>query len=64
MILIQEVRLKTLKAKHVLWIVSGIVAVVAMAAGIAVLVDKYLKNKECPDGYIDCCGDEEELITE
>ncbi len=54
-----------MKAKHVLWILSGIVAVVAMAAGIAVLVDRYLKSKECPDGYIDCSGDDEfEYITE
>lgn len=60
-----EVRYEVLKAKHVLWIVSGIVAVIAMAAGIAVLVDRYLKNKECPDGYIDCSGDDElEFIAE
>lgn len=54
-----------MKAKHVLWILSGIVAVVAMAAGIAVFVDRYLKSKECPDGYIDCSSDDElEYITE
>ncbi|MBO5908376.1 MAG: hypothetical protein J6Q67_01120 [Clostridia bacterium] len=54
-----------MKAKHVLWIISGIVAVAAMAAGIAVFIDRYLKNKECPDGYIECCGGEdEELISE
>ena len=60
-----KVRCDALKAKHVLWIISGIIAVIAMAAGIAVLVDRYLKNKECPDGYIDCSGDDElEFIAE
>lgn len=54
-----------MKAKHVLWIISGIVAVAAMAAGIAVFIDRYLKNRECPDGYIDCSGEDElEFITE
>ena len=58
-------RCKALKAKHILWVISGIVAVVAMAAGIAVLVDRYLKSKECPDGYIDCSGEDElEFISE
>lgn len=41
-----------MKAKHVLWIVSAIVAVTAMAVGIAVLVDRYISRKECPDGYL------------
>ena len=40
-----------MKAKHVLWIASAIVAVTAMAVGIAVLVDRYISRKECPDGY-------------
>ena len=58
-------RCNPLKAKHVLWIISGIVAVAAMAAGIAVFIDRYLKNRECPDGYIDCSGEDElEFITE
>ena len=41
-----------MKAKHVLWTVSIIVAVTAMAVGVAVLVDRYLSRKECPDGYL------------
>ncbi len=51
-----------MKLKHLLWIVSGIVAVVAMAAGVAILIDRYVTHKECPDGYIDC--DEDELVIE
>ncbi len=54
-----------MKLKHVFWILSGIVAVVAMAAGIAVLVDRFITHKECPDGYIECyTGDDEEEIEE
>lgn len=48
-----------MKVKHLLWVFSGIVAVVAMAAGIAVFVDRILSRKECPDGYIDCSTDED-----
>lgn len=51
-----------MKMKHVFWIISAIVGIVAMAAGIAVLVDRYVTRKECPDGYIDC--DEEEILIE
>ena len=43
-----------MKLKHVLWILSGLVAVVTMAVGIAVVVDRFLNRKECPDGYIEC----------
>ncbi len=53
-----------MKVKHVLWILSGIVAVVTMAVGIAVLVDRMIARKECPDGYIDCGDDTEEFIEE
>lgn len=51
-----------MKLKHVFWVLSGIVAIVGLAAGIAVLVDRYINRKECPDGYIDCS--EEELVFE
>lgn len=51
-----------MKLKHVFWIISAIVAVVGLAAGIAVLVDRFITRKECPDGYIDCSG--EELVFE
>lgn len=43
-----------MKTKHVLWILSGLVAVITMAVGVAVIVDRYLSRKECPDGYIEC----------
>ena len=44
----------TMKLKHVLWIITGIVAVVTMAVGVAILVDRFITRKECPDGYIEC----------
>ncbi len=54
-----------MKAKHVLWIFAGLVAVVTMAVGVAVLVDRYLNRKECPDGYIECeTDDPEETVIE
>ena len=43
-----------MKLKHVFWILSGIIGIIAMAAGIAVLVDRFITHKECPDGYIEC----------
>ena len=43
-----------MKLKHVLWIITGIVAVVTMAVGVAILVDRFITRKECPDGYIEC----------
>lgn len=52
-----------MKLKHVLWIISGVVAIVAMAAGIAIFIDRYITRKECPDGYVDC-GEEELAIEE
>ena len=53
-----------MKAKHVLWILTGLVAVVTMAVGVAVLVDRYLTRKECPDGYITFDSDELEAVEE
>ncbi len=52
-----------MKLKHIFWGLSAIVAVVAMAAGIAVLFDRFITRKECPDGYIDC-GEEEIVVEE
>ena len=43
-----------MKAKHVIWIITGIVAVLEMAAGIAVLVDKYFGDKIAKNNYIEC----------
>lgn len=53
-----------MKAKHVLWIFTGIVAVVTMAVGVAILVDRYISRKECPDGYIECDTDDIEEAIE
>ena len=53
-----------MKIKHVLWILSGLVAVVTMAVGIAVVVDRFITRKECPDGYIECDTDEYEETEE
>ncbi len=52
-----------MKLKHVFWIFSALVATVAMAAGIAVVIDRFINRKECPDGYIDC-GEEEIIVEE
>lgn len=51
-----------MKAKHIIWIVSAIVAVVAMAAGIAVIVDKYFGDRIAKKNYIECDSDEEEQL--
>ena len=42
-----------MKLKHVLWILSGIVAVAAMAAGIAVFVSKFLAEED-EENYLEC----------
>lgn len=52
-----------MKLRHVFWFLSGLVAVVAMAAGIAVFIDRFISRKECPTGYIDC-GEDEIVIEE
>lgn len=53
-----------MKIKHILWILSGLVAVVAMAVGVAVVVDRFISRKECPDGYIECESEEYEEDAE
>ncbi len=48
-----------MKLKHVLWILTALVAVVAMAAGVAVLINRYLAKKKQTD-YIECdCEDDD-----
>lgn len=42
-----------MKLKHVLWIMSAIVAVAAMAAGIAVFVSRFLAEED-EDNYLEC----------
>ncbi len=44
-----------MKAKHILTAVAVIIGIVTMAAGVAVLIDRYLKkDDDCVDGYIEC----------
>jgi len=49
-----------MKSKNALVIISIIIAVVTMAAGVSVIVNRYLKRKELAEGYIetDCSPDE------
>lgn len=50
-----------MKLKHVLWVITGIVAVVTMAAGVAVLVNHFMGKGNESMGYIECeCDPEEE----
>jgi len=42
-----------MKLKHVMWIVAAIVAVAAMAAGIAVFVTRFL-SEEDEENYLEC----------
>lgn len=48
-----------MKLKHVLWILSGLVAVAAMAAGIAVFVSKFLAEED-EENYLACEVDADE----
>lgn len=48
-----------MKLKHVLWILSGLVAVAAMAAGIAVFVSKFLAEED-EENYLECEVDADE----
>lgn len=44
-----------MKTKNILFVISIIIGVITMAAGVAVIVDHILKKKsECYDGYIEC----------
>ena len=48
-----------MKLRHFMWIVTALVAVVAMAAGVAVIVNRYLAKKNKTD-YIECdCEDDD-----
>ena len=49
-----------MKAKHVLWIITGLVAAISIAAGVAVIIDRFLNKEKPVDGYIECeCEPEE-----
>lgn len=48
--------------KHVMWFISIVIAVVAMAAGVAVLVNRYLIDKENEEYEFIECDDEDQVI--
>ncbi len=52
-----------MKTKNIVIAISVIIGIITMAAGVAVLIDRYLKkNDECVDGYIECdCTPEENI---
>lgn len=51
-----------MKLKHLMWIITALVAVVTVAAGVAVLVNRYLNSKKELD-YIECdCEEDDDLI--
>ncbi len=54
-----------MKAKNFFMGISIIIGIVALAAGVAVIIDRYLnKNNDCVDGYIECDCSPEELVNE
>ncbi len=52
-----------MKAKNVIWIVTGIVAVCAIAAGVALFVNRYLLRND-DSKYIECDCSEDEIVVE
>jgi|GEM_PF-1581997 len=42
-----------MKAKHVLWLVGAIAAVAALAAGVAVFVNRFLAEED-EENYVEC----------
>ena len=50
-----------MKAKNILITLSVIVGFFAMLLGVAIVVDKVLKKRECYEGYIECDCTEDEI---
>ena len=48
-----------MKAKHVLWLVGAIAAVAALAAGVAVFVNRFLAEED-EENYVECEGVEDD----
>ena len=42
-----------MKAKSVFWIISAVVAIAALAAGVAVFVSRFLAEED-EDNYLEC----------
>lgn len=47
--------------KNVLTALSIIIGIASLAAGVAVVIDRILKKKECYEGYIECDCEEQEI---
>lgn len=52
-----------MKFRHIMWVFSALVAVVAMAAGVAVIINRYLASKNNTD-YIECDCDDDDFDLE
>ncbi len=50
-----------MKLKSLLVALSIIIGVISMAAGVAVIIDRILKKKDCYEGYIECDCEEDEI---
>jgi len=49
-----------LKLRYVIWIITAVVAIVSMAAGVAVLVNRHFSNNGEQYNYIKCECDSDE----
>ena len=49
-----------MKSNKTLWVITAIIGIVAMAAGVAVLINKYLGDRKTCTEYIECDCTEEE----
>ena len=50
-----------MKLKHVIWVFSAVVGIATMAAGVAVLVNRFFGGNVKSMGYIECdCKTDEE----
>lgn len=53
-----------MKLRHLIWIIAAGVAIIAMAAGVAVFINRYLNHKKDVD-YIECdCETDPDLILD
>ncbi|MEE1048307.1 MAG: hypothetical protein U0M60_12915 [Clostridia bacterium] len=53
-----------MKPRHIIWIITGVIAAVAISAGVAVLVNRYLNRKKDMD-YIECdCEPDPDIVDE
>ena len=50
-----------MKAKNILVALSILLGLVSLMVGVALIVDKVLKKKDCYEGYIECDCQEDEI---